>query len=236
MTATYSVLLRSVTTVDDIPSRFPEAGIRELIEALGGGTDDEIEVDAALRAAIEAVPFQDMAEQLLDLLLLQPPIPAYCESLVRRMDDVGNEPWRDHDVAGDRFSLWYAHRLLHRAMPERWTSPSCTRVELLVVALEPGAALPGPRSAPHDRTAFAGSLLAAAGGPLASRGDDVSAWAYDVLWAVEVGSRSPVSPDAAAALQAPSGAPSVGVTVWLPPDLVAPSLQGTSWTLTAAAR
>lgn len=238
MQGTHAVVVARVEPTHDIPPRFPEGGIVELVEAMGGEVGEGEDIDAALRRTLSALPFAEMAETLLELVLLQPPIPAYCESLVRAMQDPERPPWRDHDVAEDRFSLWYAHRLLHRALPEQWPAPVATHLVLDVVALTADATLPGPRTAPHDRTAFLARLLHARpdGGPWSKLGDDEQAWAYDVLWAVEVAPRRSASDELAARAGAPAGAPSARIEAWMPPGWTDELSAGAVWTVHEAPR
>lgn len=228
MVGAYEVRVLEAHRVEDIPPRFAEAGIRELITAMGGEAEEDAPVDEALRAALSLHPFQQMAEQLLDLVLLQPPIPAYCESLVRAMQDPAHAPWRDHDVREDRFSLWYAHRLLHRAFPEQYPSPEARHVALQVVTASADARPPGPRTAPHERTAFAAALLPAPPHDVAS-GTEPGAWAYDALWAVEAAPRQALDEAACLAAGVPFPASATRIDLWAPPGVLDTLETGARW-------
>lgn len=170
----------------DVPPRISEAGVREIVEALGG-PDGDLPVEDALRATFAALPFQQLAERLLELLLIQPPIPAYCESLVRQMEDAHHPPWLDHDVREDRFSLWFAHRLLATGLPDRFHAPAVRRLTLEVTPSDPAVRVPGPRTGAHEKTSFVARVLR----PFAPAGvgADDDSWAFDLVWAVEVGER-----------------------------------------------
>lgn len=200
----------------DVPPRIAEAGIREIVEALGGPGDD-VPVDEALRTTFAALPFQQLAERLLELLLIQPPIPAYCESLVRQMQDAKRPPWLDHDVREDRFSLWYAHRLLATGLPDQFDAPEVRRITLDVTPDDPAVRVPGPRTGAHDKTAFAARVLR----PAAPAGlaDDAETWAYDLVWAVEVGERR----------ANPAGAPTTRLVVYATPGWLDGITAGRTW-------
>src|SRR5690606_1679559 len=135
----WHVRVRGIATVHDIPGRFGEAGIRELVTAPGGEPAEDEDVWSAAARTFRATPPQQLAERLLDLVLLKPPIPAGCEALVRAMEDAAAPPWLTHEVREDRVWLWYCHRLLHQALPERFPPPAVQRVDLETTALDPAA-------------------------------------------------------------------------------------------------
>ncbi|HMV67099.1 MAG TPA: hypothetical protein PKA64_09625, partial [Myxococcota bacterium] len=157
----YSV--RAVDVADDVtvPGRIHEGGVREVALAMGAEDDEDADGWELLRRAFEPLSVQDLGERLLDAVLLQPPIPAYCETLLRRMQDPESSPWVDHEVTEDRFHLWYCHHLVHRAFPDRWPAPPIRRVRLEIMPLDAEGRPPGRRSTARDRTAFVARLLRA---------------------------------------------------------------------------
>lgn len=241
----YHVRVTAIDTDHTVPGRFTDAGIRELVGALGG-QDDAEDVDAALRDTFLALEETELGERLLDAVLLQPPIPAGCAALVEAMEDPATPPWRDHDVPSDRFWLWYAHRLLHRALPERFPAPSVTRVALEVTPLEPGARPPGPRTPVRDRVTFLAHLLsgraegerADGSDPFTRHADDADTdeeWAFDVVWAAEVQGRVTPTPDALTALGVSAEDAAVGrwlritLAAWMPEQAAEALTPGTTW-------
>lgn len=241
----YHVRVTAIDTDHTVPGRFTDAGIRELVGALGGPAEAD-DIDGALREAFLALDETELGERLLDAVLLQPPIPAGCAALVEAMQDPATPPWRHHDVPSDRFWLWYAHRLLHRALPEQFPAPSVTRVTLDVTPLEAGARPPGPRTPVRDRVTFLAHLLSGRDGgdrpadadPFTRHADDADTdeeWAFDVVWAAEVQGRSTPDPAELAALGVPSEDAAIGRWVritlagWMP-DAAATALRpGTTW-------
>ncbi len=228
MSDSVRVRVLSVEPAETVPGRFGEAGLRELIEVLGGKDDPDADVWELLRQTFDRHGVQDLGEQLLDAALIDPPIPAYCETLLRRMMDPNDPPWVDHEVAVDRFNLWYCHYLVHRAYPDRWPAPSVLRVSLEVTVVDPALRPPGRRSPPGDRTAFLARVLRARPGvnPIqASHGgasEDASEWAFDVVWASEVSSWTKLTEEevAAAGITAPAGFVPFRFTAeaWTPPQ------------------
>ncbi|MCA9570487.1 MAG: hypothetical protein KC656_21740 [Myxococcales bacterium] len=232
----YAVHVVSAEVVHDIPERFGEAGLRELVEALDGEIGEDDDVWEALTRAFSALPAQELAERLLDLVLLQPPIPAGCEALVRAMEDPETPPWRTHEVAEDRVWLWYCHRLLHHAFPERFPAPSITCLGLEVTSLAGDATPPGPRTSAHDRTAFVAGLLGARGGDNPLQGGDLGDdWAYDAVWSVLVGERRKATPDELTELGATPQAAASGrclvtrLRAWLPVTSLGDLHEGSRW-------
>lgn len=202
------VHVTGLMAVDDLPGRFGDAGLTELAQALGapdGGAPRE-----RLRAAIQAMPMAELAPRMLDLVLLQPPIPAGCEALVHAMRDPETAPWRTHEVAEDRLWLWYCHALLHDALPDAFAAPEVTRVDVEVVGLSAAVRPPGPRTPSHDRVAFLASVLQQGPGAWSARPAEVASWAYDELWAVEVGARRKPDSDELTRLGAPADEASSG--------------------------
>lgn len=234
--ASYSVRAAQVGTDITIPGRIHEAGVREVALALGAEEDEDVDAWELLRRAIAPLGVQELGERLLDAVLLQPPIPAYCETLLRRMQDPASPPWVDYEVEGDRFQLWYCHHLVHRVLPDQWPAPALTKVRLEVTALDPSARPPGRRSTSRDRTAFAARLLVARGGenPLARGhdGQDVE-WAFDAVWGAEVGNWDKLDEAAIAALPSPPPegfAPfRVTLEVWMPPQWAGDLAEGDAW-------
>ena len=214
LTARWDVEVQAVTPTLDVPGRVTEHGLVELVEALDDTVADGEDVWAALTRACSALPETELAERLLELLLLQPPIPAYCEALVAAMHDPAHAPWRTHEVPSDRVALWTAHRILHGALPDRFPPPTIIRVDLRVHSADPSARAPGHRASPRDRTAFAARLLAARPGPhpLSGHGQDIE-WAFDALWAIEIEDSSA----------------SRCVSAWIQPDLVGDLAPGAAW-------
>jgi hypothetical protein len=214
LAARWDVEVQAVTPVLDVPGRVTEHGLVELVEVLGEHVADGEDVWAALTRACAALPETELAERLLEVLLLQPPIPAYCEALVAAMHDAEHAPWRTHEVPSDRVALWTAHRILHGALPDRFPAPTLRRVDLRVHSPDPGARAPGHRASPRDRTAFAARLLASRPGahPMSGHGQDIE-WAFDALWAIEI-------EDASA---------SRTVSAWLQADLIGDLAAGAAW-------
>lgn len=224
----YEVSVLEVGPADAIPGRFSDHALVEIVETLGGEVAEGQDVWEAITATFSALPRTELAERLLDAVLLQPPIPAGCEALVRRMEDPDDAPWRDHEVREDRVWLWFCHRLLHGAFPETYPAPPLLRVDLEVATTEPGIRPPGPRTPNHDRTAFVARLLAGRPGehPLTGRADDDGAdWAYDVVWAAEVTGR-----------RRPEGAPEgvvVAMSAWIEDTWVPDLAAGAAWNASA---
>lgn len=214
LTVRWDVEVQAVTPGLDVPGRVTEHGLLELVEALGEHVADGEDVWVALTRACSALPETELAERLLELLLLQPPIPAYCEALVAAMHDPERAPWRTHEVPSDRVALWSAHRILHGALPDRFPPPTIVRVDLAVHSDAPSARAPGHRAAPRDRTAFAARLLSARPGhnPMSGHGADIE-WAFDALWAIEIEDSSV----------------SRVVSAWIQPDLVGDLTPGARW-------
>ena len=176
-------------TCTDIPGRFPDSGLRELATSLGGHVDSDDALWPTLRQCLDALPMQERGEQLMDLVLLEPPIPAGCEAMLRSMQ--GDDPaWKRHDILADRLWLWYAHWIVSRTHPETFPAPTVSRVRVAVTAVSTDVRLPGKRTTPRDRAALMGSLLLARpeASPLSGRfGEDTTLdWAFDVLWSVEM--------------------------------------------------
>jgi hypothetical protein len=216
-------------TTDEIPGRFGDASLRELLAGLGGEVaDDEPAVDAVART-FAGLGDSELAERLLESLLTEPPIPAYCDALVRAMQDPATPPWRTHELRGDRVWLWVAHRLLALARPERFPAPTVERLRLEVVPRDAAARPPGRRTPAHDRIAFVASLLQGRPGALTVEAVSGPDGAFDVLWSVEVGERRPLSPEEAAARGAPVGAVATVVDAWIPGDALGALAAGDAW-------
>lgn len=234
MSASLQVDVTGVDTVHDIPGRFGEGGLRELVTALDGTVGDDEEVYDALVRTFSALPLQALAERLLDAVLLKPPIPAGCEALVHAMATSAGAPWRTHEVVEDRVWLWYCHSLLHRAFPDRFEAPAVTRVTWAVTQLDPDARVPGRRTAPHDRTTFVARTLAARPGA-EGLSDDLDRWAFDRVWWVEVTDRVRADADDLAARGASAEAAASGrcflttVQAWMPEGEAVGLSVGQTW-------
>lgn len=218
----WKVRIVARSTEDAIPDRITPSSAWELCEAFGGpgasAADDDADPYAVLHGLWAELPLQSLAERLMELMLIEPPIPAYCETLVRSMKDPDSFPWRDHEVGADRFSLWFAHFLLHRALPDDFPEPTveCLSLE----ARGPSdASAPGRRSAMGDRAAFAAHLIAQGSHPLADPSQRTGpTWAWDAVWAARVTHRAVEADELV-----------VRVDAWVP-DVVAGALRpGDAW-------
>lgn len=223
MSHPYAVSVRERCSTSEIPGRFPEAGIGEIAEALGGTAGDD--PWGGLRDAMAALSTQALGERLLDVVLVEPPIPAYCESLVRAMQSDATAPWREHEVMKDRVWLWYAHSILHRSLPDQWPPPSVERVSLEATMTVEGARPPGKRSSLRERASFVGRLLAARDGdnPLKGAFEDET-WFFDVVWHAAVTGRTKVD-----------GGPrfTVSLDAWVPAQWLGDLAAGDAWVANA---
>lgn len=186
---TFAAAVLSVQADSTIPDRIAESGLWELSTALGGREGED--VWASLSEAMSAMSLDDLGEKLLDLVLLQPPIPAGCSALLTAMQDPDAPPWVDHEVPSDRFWLWYVHHVVHRALPEQFPAPAITRVTFRTTMMS-DVRPPGKRSAPRDRTRFAARVLSGRPGshPLAAgRAPTETDWEFDVVWHATVEDR-----------------------------------------------
>lgn len=240
MTAFYAVRAMEIAADDTVPGRFTEAGLRELVEALGGEDDPDREVWELLRERFAAHTVEELGQQLLDTVLVQPPIPAYCESLLFAMRD-GKAPWADHEVTSDRINLWYAAWVAHHTRPEEFPAPPISRVTLQVASGDATARPPGRRGAARDRTSFVARLLQARPGdnPIAAEhgapDDGPAEWAFDLLWGAEFSDRGRADADLAEALQVPEGSLCFTVQAWMPPQWVGDLTAGQTWSARAFA-
>jgi hypothetical protein len=191
MSARYHVELRAVSPDVQVPGRFAESGLWELVAGLGGPAEGD-DVWAALTAVFDAMTESQLGERLLDMILLKPPIPAGCDALLQAMKDEDNPPWQSHEIMEDRFWLWYGHYIVHRVYPDRFPAPRLSRATLAVTTLDPSARPPGPRTSARDRTRFVAAMLGGPGCPLAAAfGEDTGGeWGFDVVWACEVAGRT----------------------------------------------
>lgn len=221
----------------DIPGRFADSGLIELAEALGHTPAEDEDAWAALATAFKALPATDLAERLLDLVLLKPPIPAGCEALVVAMKDADTPPWLTHEVREDRVWLWYCHRLLHAVFPDTYPEPTICRTRLQVTMLTTDGRPPGKRAVAHDRTAFVAHLLQHRSGdnPLAHTGASDDSWAYDAIWAVEIGERTKTAEATLLERGAPADVASSGkafeltLDVWMPQDSLGDLAADQAW-------
>ncbi len=193
--ARYEVTVEAIAEVDDVPGRVRDAGLRELAVALGASDDADADAWSQLAEAFRAQTPRDLGESLMEAVLWQPPIPAYCETLMHKCA-ASPPPWVDHDIPEDRVNLWYAHHVLHRVFPETYPAPMLTRVTLALSTTDATARPPVLRTPPKDRVAAAAAALLARPTPMplaaeASR----EGWAFDVLWAVEGSEKRRVSTD-----------------------------------------
>jgi hypothetical protein len=192
--ARYEVTVEAIAEVDDVPGRVRESGLRELAVALGATDDEAKDAWAQLDETFRGLSPRDLGESLMEAVLWQPPIPAYCETLMHKCAATP-PPWVDHDVPEDRVNLWYAHHVLHRVFPETYPAPTLTRITLSLSTTDPAARPPVLRTPPKDRVAAAAVALLARPTPLplAAEAGTREAWAFDVLWAVEGSEKRKVS-------------------------------------------
>jgi hypothetical protein len=228
--STFFVRTVAVDIEQALPDRVADKGLWELVDAFGGPRDGD-DVWEALRACFEPLSLADLGEKLLDLILLQPPIPAGCAALMEQMKDPDNPPWDTHEVASDRFWLWYAHHVVHRAQPDRLPAPPIARVTTAVTMTEPASRPPGPRTSPRDRTRFMAALLAARVGdnPLAAAATEDD-WAFDAIWHVRVDGRHRATDEELAAAGVTGDRLfTVAFSTWCAPRWVGDLAAGLAW-------
>jgi hypothetical protein len=239
--ARYDVEVVGLDAVDDVPGRVHDSGLRELAVALGGADDPDRDAWDVLGDAFRALGTQELGERLMEAVLWQPPIPAYCETLLHKMA-TDAPPWIDHDVPEDRFNLWYAHHLAHRVFPDTYPAPLVRHVTLDLVTVDPAARPLGKRSPPRDRTTFAGRVLLGRQGdnPLV-QGEAADTqggrheFSFDAIWAVEAAERVRLKPEELAAMGLPTDAPAQRnrVEVWMPAQWLGDLSIGARWTADA---
>lgn len=239
----FHALITSKEVVNDIDDRFTESEDRDVLEALNGAQPDDVDATQALVTLIrdsDALPF---AERMLGVVLVDPPIPAYCGTLVMRMKDPQTFPWRDHEVAADRLSLFYAHRLWHRALPDEWPPPEVVKLGIEVLNAEPHVRHLGKRTSIRQGCSFVARLLAGRDSVVSSQFADISAgqtWFYDVVWGAAVVDRTTLSSDEASAVLGESVNPGATwirtrLLAWVPEQWVGDLNPGDAWQAVAFA-
>lgn len=207
----YEVVTLAVGEADALPSRLTDHTLHDLLEALKVEIPDGADPRELTLETFRTWNLDRLAAEVLDVLLLKPPIPAGCEALVRGMRDAARPPWMDHEVVEDQLSLWLMHYLLHLAMPEQFPAPRARAVSLDVTNLDPEAVPPGKRSPLREKASFMARVLAQRSGdnPMAARfgqgREGHAPWAFDVVWEVEVGARRAHTAEEVAARGLPEG-------------------------------
>jgi hypothetical protein len=241
MQSHYSVVVEEIVSDTTVPGRFAESGLWEIVEELGGPPTGD-DVWAALAQAFALHTDSKLGEFLLDMVLLKPPIPAGCDALLQEMKDAEHPPWRDHEVAEDRFWLWYCHKIVHQVYPDRYPAPEIRRVQLTVTTLSADLRPPGKRSSTRDRTRFVANLLKHRQGdnPIAEAftqiADSEAEWAFDTIWATSVLGRKKLSADELVALGATPADAATGklfqltIAAWLPPQWIGDLAANQTWT------
>jgi len=205
MESSFHVQVVAADVVHDIEHGFSDNQDREILEGLLGPQPDDDHPTETLLALIRDSDPLPFAERMLGAVLMEPPIPAYCGTLVMRMQHPETFPWRDHEIAGDRLSLWYAHWLWNRALPDEWPPPEVTRLRLVVTNTSPRARHVGRRMTLRQGSSFVARLLAGKPGSVLADGlgSDTSpgcTWFYDVVWSAAFRGREKLTAEQVAAL------------------------------------
>ena len=141
MSDRFEILARSAKKVHALPDAWPADSLRALLATLPGGDMGEVE-DAELAEFVEMalgdMDITEGAEALIDFRIHDGSSDGRREQLAHEFRD--EHPWVEYPTLSAHADLFAVGMLLNKVWPAEFGTPSLTRVELEITALDDDAA------------------------------------------------------------------------------------------------